>query len=85
MTVSPADVQTSSPAEVADPHWELRLALAVLAVVLIVVGLAIRLDESSSVQRSGVNSTPTPNTTISLQGVSGDLGGSLHYRGGNQP
>ena len=49
------------------------------------VGLAIRLDESSSVQRSGVNSTPTPNTTISLQGVSGDLGGSLHYRGGNQP
>jgi hypothetical protein len=64
MAVSRPGVQTWSPVQIDDPHWELRIVLAALAVVLIVVGLAVRLDGGSLVQRRGITATPTPRTTI---------------------
>ena len=85
MSVAPAGVQPSSSMQVAGPHWGLGAVVALLvAITLIVVGLAIRLDDGSS--RSDVTTTPTSQVNSPSAGLSGsDLGGSIHRRGGNQP
>jgi hypothetical protein len=53
---------------------------------LIVVGLAVWLDDEPTVRNSGVTATPTSVVISSSEGLRGsDLGGAIHRRSGNQP
>jgi hypothetical protein len=56
-------------------------------VALIVVGLAVRLDDdsASAVRRSGLTTTPTSSPLPVESLVGSDLGGTIHRRSGNQP
>jgi hypothetical protein len=86
MSVAPADIHPSPPSgQITERHWQLAAVVALFVLALIVVGLAVRLDDDSSAPSNGVT-TARSQIISSVDGLSGsDLGGAVQHRSGNQP
>jgi len=86
MSVAPADLHPSPPSgQITERHWQLGALAALVVLALIIVGLAVGLNDGKSDRSSGVT-TPTSLVISSSEGLLGsDLGGAYHRRGGNQP
>lgn len=87
MSVAPAGFHPSPPlGQITERHWRLGALVAFVVLLLVVVGLAVGLNDGSTVRNSGVTTTPTSLVISSSEGLLGtDLGGAYHRRGGNQP
>jgi hypothetical protein len=77
MSISPASTHPSPSGHFADRRWQFAALVALFVVALIVVGIAVRLDDDSTspVQRS---TTPVSQSTVPVESLAGsDLGGSM--------
>ena len=87
MVLSPARTHSRSPAEPTDRTF-VNTVLAVLTATAITVGAVVlvaqRLDDETQPRRVTVTTPRTTGPSAPATVVTGDLGGSIHHRSGNQ-